>query len=599
MTPGVHVPSRWGAVSLGLFVLGICLYFYHGQVEVLGVEPQSTPSLTHLVSLVFTSILMILLGCFLKGQRRWALVGIVFLGTPFLAGAQRFPDEIIQAVFLAGLVLAMIRGAGMGWVQQPTRLVLTPTVLLTSAVLIMGQPLHLVLLVLVVLWGWKMGVHRAVLFAGLIGMLAGLFLQSILFIHHGRISLVDGIHGFELYYLFHLLLSAQSGILVFFPAAVIPFIGWRYLDGEVRQLTLAGAVLTAVLMVHDVTFHGFGYTWLFGPHALLPTMGLLVPGICAVLGAWKEIGPALKGFLVGALAWGGLLNWVYLQHSPISWLKLIEGIPMNEDISLWQVWLEGVPLPVLRHLLDPAWQLVFTALGITFVAASLYGLLIPFRGYVGTSPLAGMRPPLGKLPRSVPRQVAVVGLLLILLAGSKFLSGPRGWEGHFFANPEKDPRPSHLLLDGVEGRFRGWFDNPSSEPIVMMLRASGPFQLYVNSDIVFEEDETHEPVLYSVELNLSKEPTHSFHLILYPRPGGRQDPVQLFWSWDGRPLMPVGGELFSPRRLEARERFFTAIWRKKELVGVLFLALLLLTGGGARGHLRSQALPGNHSGRSG
>ncbi|MCC5875083.1 MAG: hypothetical protein JJU11_02580 [Candidatus Sumerlaeia bacterium] len=655
---GILIQSRWGALALFLFVVGLGLLFFHGQLEssdevlmaatsvsladrgslrftepiydhyfsgyglgmplvgipphllqrglgFIGVIDENAPALFNLAPVILSGIALVFLGGFLGGQRRWAYLGLVLLACPLLAAAQRFYSEMLLAAALAVLFCLFEKGRHSR--PSPKLIVLMGVgVFLAACLAMLSRIAALPFLLLALVWGWRHGTKWTFLLPALGGILAG-----------GAITMLQNIAlwggPFETGYkgqnfttplgtgAYALLFSTERGALIFFPALLVPLLGWKHLGGPQRRLTVAAVALT----LFSICFHGVFWTWhggwTAGPRFLLPVLILFIPGIARVVSRWRHLVFPLKLFVVVSIAWGIMMNWIYLQHSPMHWWRLTWGFHLIENkflfmpqMSLWQAWMEGVPLPRLTSVLPPAWSLFFTAMGITFVAVSLYPLLVPFRGHTGISGKAALKPVEFRGIRPAPLQVAILGVVFLLLAATKWFSGPRGWEvigAGFYAE-----RPSHLLLDGQQGTFRGWLDYPLATPMRLHLRGAGPYRVTVNGETIFEDGDVGPPRLSRADLNLSPG-LHQIEVQVLPRPQGAPSRIELFWSWggEGRFMTPAGGEYLLPRPLTASEQFFTRIWRRKEILLGAVLALLLLMKGGASAFLQSLPLGRNNS----
>lgn len=658
---GVLIRSRWGATALFLFVLGLGLLFYNGQLEssdevlmaatsvslaergslrftepiydqyftgygvgmpimgipfhllqrglgAIGIFDEDSPALFNLAPVLLSALTVVLLGGFLGGQRRWAYIGLAVLACPLLAGAQRFYSELLLGAALAGLFCCLELGRRPH--QSPRRLLLLGGgVLMAACLAMLSRSAALPFLLLALAWGWRHGTRWKFLLLGLVGILAGgaitLLQNTVLW--GGPFS--TGYTGQDFTTplgtgVYALLFSTERGLLIFFPALLVPLLGWMHLGGPQRRITMAAVGLA----FFSIIFHGVFWTWhggwTVGPRFLLPVLVLFLPGIARVASRWRSLALPLKAFLIGALGWGAMMNWIYLQHSPMHWWRLTWGFHQIENqflfmpqMSLWQAWMEGVPLPRLASALPPAWSLFFTAMGITCVAVSLYPLLVPFRGHTGVSGKAAMKPMEFRGIRPAPLQVAVVGVVFLLLAATKWFAGPRGWEvigaGQFM------DRPSHLLLDGREGTFRGWLDYPLATPVRLHLRGSGPYRVTVNGETIFEDGTIGQTRLAQADVDLSPG-LHQLEVQVLPRPQGAPSRVELFWSWggEGRFMAPAGGEYLLPRPLNPTEQFFTRIWRRKEILLGGLLALLLLLKGGASAFLQSLPVGRNNSAAS-
>lgn len=176
--------------------------------------------------------------------------------------------------------------------------------------------------------------------------------------------------------------------------------------------------------------------------------------------------------------------------------------------------------------------------------------------------------------------------MLALLAVVGMLRGPRGWEVRDFTGMER-AGASHALFTGQARRLEGWLDYPLGAPMQLVLRAEAIYRVRLNGEVVLEQQES-VPAHYA---RAEVDPGPGYHLLeaeFAGRDPDREPSFQLYWTWggEGRYLAPAGGEYLHPRPLEPGERFFTRIWRRKELLvaaGVALLLLLIgLRGGPAR-----------------
>ncbi len=576
--------QRHTGYGVGMPLAGVPAYFAERILRERGVMQAENFSLFPLTNLLLLAATAIVLASMLEGQRRWAAVGIVMVASPLFPAAQTFYSEGLAALAVVGVAAAAWHGA----TDHARRLL--PWLLAGIALAALAGTLSRValapFLALVLVWGWRLGTRRDVLLAGAAGIAAGigvtLLQNTVLFGGPFRTGyegqafttpLPTGLLG--------LLFSPERGILIFFPVMLLPLLCWRHLRGRGRSLTVLALALTVLSLVFHGTFWTWHGGWTAGPRFLLPVLALWVVVVADLLVRHRELewGHRLAGAL--ALLWSALLSYIYLRHSPMDWWNQLWGVHQLENqwlffpqLSLWQAWLDWVPLPDVRAGVPGAWDAGLTGTAIAFVALSAYPLAIPFRGYLGTDPLEAR--PHWRWPE-IPLRPVLAGagiVLLIVMAG--LLRGPRGWEARDFRGAEQDAL-SHAITRGQALRLEGWLDYPLASPLQLVLRADAVYRVAVNHEVVLEEDESRLPHYARVELD----PGPGYHFVevsFSEREPGIPPRMELYWTWggEGRYLAPAGGEYLHQRPLHSWERAITQIWRRKELLLAGGMALLLL-----------------------
>ncbi len=576
--------QRWTGYGVGTPLAGVPAYLLERSLRARGAIVAPDFSLFPLTNLFLLALTGVVLASMLEGQRRWAAVGLVVVVSPLFPAAQTFYSEGLGALALAGVVAAAWHGAA----EQPRRVLLWLVVGVGVAALA-GTLARVALapfLGLVLVWAWRIGTRREVLLGGAAGIAVGIGItlvqNTILFGGPFRTGYEGQAFTTPLGTgLFGLLLSAERGILVFFPAMLIPLFCWRHLRGRGRSLAVLTLALTVLWLVFHATFWTWHGGWTAGPRFLLPVVGLWVVLLADLLLRQRELewGHRLAGG--GALMWSGLLSYIYLRHSPMDWWNQLWNFHGLENqwlffpqLSLWQAWLEWVPLADVRATLPGAWDVTLTGLAIIFVALSTYPLLIPFRGYLGTDSLEDR--PLFRWPRLPLRPALACAALVALVMAGGLLRGPRGWDVRDFRGEQQEPL-SHAISSGQALRLEGWVDYPLGAPMKLSLRADAVYQVAVNHEVVLREEQSRPPHLARVELD----PGPGYHFVevfFSEREPGMVPHLELYWTWggEGRYLTPAGGEYLHPRPLHFHERFFTQVWRRKELLVAGGMALLLL-----------------------
>jgi hypothetical protein len=579
--------QRFTGYGMGTPLVAVPFYLIESGLRARGWVVSSDLSLLPLSSLLLVGLAAVALAGVLRGGARFAAVGAALLGCPLLVAGQSLYSEVLATAGLALVMVAMHRASPGGGMDRRRWVQLAALAGALGAVLARMAMVPLVAMVL--LWGWGMGARRRALMAGGCGLAVGIaltLLQNKLlrggFLTSGYVGqdfttpLLTGLHG--------LLMSPERGLLVFFPAVLVPLLCRHALEPAVWRFCRAAYGLLLFTVVFHALFWTWHGGWTTGPRFVLPAAAMLLPGIATLVMHPRRLSPGRRAVLWGALAWGAVMNWIYLRSSAIGWWNQLWGFHRVESqwlwlpqLSLWQAWWQGVPLPPAAGTARTgAATLALTSAGIAATAAALYPLLQPLRGHTGTDPAA--REELRRL-LTAPRWAALGGVVLLAMAGLMAAKGPRGWTG---VNTTGPTAPRFLLLQGVTGRWEGWLDYPLATPIQLHAKANTPYRVRVNGEPVLEQRELMPQNLAQVEVPLSPG-YHQIEVDVWPagQPGAPAPLFQLYWTWGGggRYLAPAGGEYLHPRPLEWSERMATLAWRRLPAVVAGILALLLLMHG--------------------
>jgi hypothetical protein len=644
----VPVPSRLGAIGLFLLLLGASLLFFRGALEtsdeqlmaltsqaiaerfsltferevygqhftgygvgtpVIGVPVyllekvlrgpsllgEADLSLMPLANGVLFALTGVLLALLLEGERRWLHLGITMLVSPLLAASLTFYSEPLATFGLVGLVVCFWRASDNGDRER------SPTpwhilALVFCALALLARLAMLPLLLLTIVWGVRMRGTRQVLGGALAGIALGTLgtmaqnwsLRGSPFAtgYAGQdftTPVLTGLHG--------LLASPERGLLVFFPLAVMPYLAWHHLGGRARSLLVLCSALTLFWAVMHALFWTWHGGWTTGPRFLLPCIALYTAPIAMTVAAGRRLEWHLRLLLSLAFVWCGLLSLIYCRHSAYLWWNRTWGFHQEENqwlflpqLSLWQAWFDGVPLPDARSAFPRSVEILFSGLAAIALILSAFPLLRPF-----------LPPP--QRPKPVGLWIEVDRSLLVVLGviATTILvysqTGPRG-----FRAPDdpvgETPRLSHLLVSGDKGVYEGWIDNPLATPIKFSLKANALYRIFLNDQLVLEQTESVPQHLQRFEYPVEPGKLYQLKVEVGAK---RDDPrllFEMYWTWGGNGtyLAPVGGEYVVPRPLTPVEAFFTRIWRRKFLIGAGVLALLLLLKGlPARSPLQEQA----------
>lgn len=620
------VAPAFGALGLAAFFIGLALLFFHGQLESsdeitmartameltergslrfsepvfgreyseygIGTSLAAIPAylldrtlasfgwlegyqLLTLTNAVILALLAIALAGFLKGDRRWGAIALPLAASPLLPVSLTLYSELLTSLGLISLALGLWRGDAR-W---------GPSLAFAGALAaLLARLASLPLAAIILFWGWRSGASYRSLSAGGAGIAAAGMVSGFVNLALRGGFFATGYEGQEfttplLAGLYGVIFSPERGVLIFFPALLAPYLFWRHLPGRMRSFSLlAGGLLlfAAVFHARFWTWHG---GWTVGPRFLLPVLPFFVPPIACLLIDFGKLSRWERAILLMALAWSGLLAYIYSQHSVIMWWNQLWGFHQrvsnwlfNPQLSLWFAWFQGVPLPDARGALGEA-RLAFLTLGLASVIASFYPLLIGWRGYLGTDPEA--KDEWKRLSRvNIPAVAyfAAAGLILLFSVVPQ-LSGPRGWE--VLDSPEPMEPPSYLILEGQTGRFAGFVDYPLNGALTLKVKANALYQVRVNTELVMERMEAIPQHLNEAVIDL----TPGLHLIEVEVFAKDDDPrFHLYWNWggEGRYLEAAGGEHMLPRELNSLEAMFTRIWRRKFIALAGLLAFLLL-----------------------
>lgn len=620
------IPSRLAAASLFLFLLGWCLVFFHGRLltsdetlmalttrqmveaqrltfdqEVygqtfskygLGTPIAAIPvflldkvfgpadfSLILLANPIIFGLLGVVLAGFLEDKRRWGAVGLLLLASPLFHGSLAFYSEPLAALGLAMLALGIWRSAAERKARGPMGLAVAGAFLAVLARLATGP-----LCVLVLLWGWRLGAPKRALGAGVAGLVLGAAATAVQNAALRGSPFATGYGGEDfttplVVGLFGLLFSPERGLLVFFPALLVPLLGWKYLRGRAQSLVVLAMMVTIFSLVFHARFWTWHGGWTSGPRFLLPALALWMAPVAEALMQRRSLAAPLRIFLGVALAWSAALSYCYARYAAMDWWNQLWGFHQIENLwlftpqlSLWGAWLQGLPLPEGRrfggHL-----AFAFTAGGLALVISSLYPLFVTWRGYLGTDPEARGEESRWMRPDFAPSTAFTAAALLFLFTVVPQLRGPRGWEVVDADAPMKNQ--DFLLLERGGVRLQGLFDNPLGGPTTFLVKANALYSMKVNFETVLEQREAIPQHLPRVKLPLGP----GMHLIEVDVAAKDQDPrFHLYWTWGGEGtfLQPAGGEYILPRELTGAERFFTRIWRRRWMLAAVLLAFLLL-----------------------
>jgi hypothetical protein len=623
------VSPRLGAAALALFLLGVSLFFFRGALEtsdevqmaltsqslaesgsfawereymglrfsgygagtplagipayllnkiLAGVLPDSIGALAPLTNAVLVALIGVLVSLLMAGERRFGAVAVVLVASPFLPASLTFYSEPLSAAGLLACTVGMTRRplwwlAGVG-----------------AAVAVLARPAMFPFVGLVVLFGWKERASGRALVSALLGAGLGVgvsLLQNQLLRGNPFVSgyrgqdfstpLATGLYG--------LLVSPERGLLVFWPMVVMPLLAWGALPPAMQSLTrLAGASLALSIALHGIfwTWHG---GWTAGPRFLLPAMALAVPPVAWVVAHGNLLSVTRRGLLWLALGWSALMAYIYAAHSPVTWWNVLWGFHREENqwlflpqLSLWQAWLEGVPLKYAAAHFPTSWRVVHLVLVLGLILPASYPLFLPWRGRLGTDPEVG-----GRLQDRVPVREWLLGpnplvfvLLCVWLSSLLALAaGPRGW--NVVRSDSATGRLSHLMLEGQSGVFEGWIDYPLASPLILSAKANAVYRVYVNEQIVLEQTEAIPQHLPRVEVPLSPG-LHAIRVEVLPKDEATAPLFHLYWTWGGggRYLAPVGGDWLLSRPLAPHERAASWLRRRQAILFAGLLALLLL-----------------------
>ncbi len=438
-------------------------------------------------------------------------------------------------------------------------------------------------LAIILFWGWRTGISRKGWISAAVAVVAGFLIigfQNYLtrggFFATGysrqdfTTPLLTGLYG--------LLFSPERGVLIFFPLVILILQALAVLKSEDKSLLW----LATTILIVSLVFHGRFWTWhggwTNGPRFLIPSIALFLPVLTQLMLRFSELSKGKRVFLFVGLFWGGVMSWIYTTSSGFLWWNQLWGFHQLENqwlfmpqLSLWQGWFLGYPLPDSRAIPERQVQVVLTSLGIIGVSLSLFPLLSPFRK---THEEEKTLIP-AKYRRITDRFFigAIVYVFILLLV--HLLAGPRGWEKIDSADTN---RRSHLIINNESGTWEGWIDNPLKSEIKFNIKANANYRIFVNEQLVLSSD----PELRRQHLNGFKLPVDpgliQLKVEVFPVETSVPPLFHLYWSWGGEGLYlsPAGGEYLMPRPPTRPESFFSWIWRRKFIISAGLLALLLL-----------------------
>lgn len=580
--------QRFTGYGVGTPLAGLPAYWVEKLARGQGWLSRESISLFPLTNIVLLGLIGVLAAIPLGGDRRWLWMAGTVAISPLLAAAQTLYSDMLSAAALLAMAVALA-----SLVDRPKA-----AVALAVAAGLMGilsRVSLLPLMALVITWGWVQGSDRRRLMAAGAGIAAGLLATMMQnkalrggWLATGYVGqdfttpLPTGLHG--------MLLSPERGLLIFFPIILIPLLRRRICSEGVRPWTPLAAAVTLFSLIFHAKFWTWHGGWTNGPRFLLPALALWLPPLADALGRQHRMTIPLRFATHLLVAWCGLISYIYLKHSAYEWWNLAWPLHRIESqwlslpqMSLWQAWLEGVPLARARAPLSPVVAMSLLSASLVGLALGLFPLLHPWAMGVGRRRHEGE----GRLLRGAPLPemfakpiFAGAAMVLLLLILTRELAGPRGFDHDVY--PRIDV--THLLIDSAinpSTTFEGVFDFPLRGEVRFHLKSDWSYVLAIDEQEVMAQRGPTGPHL--AQQSVSLEPgLHTISLrLLAPqnRPGNF---LQLFWTWpgEGRYLAPVGGDYVSPRELTASERFFANLWRKKTIIlgGLMALVLLLLAG---------------------
>ncbi|MBI1290934.1 hypothetical protein GC173_06775 [bacterium] len=587
MSLAEHGSFRWEREYQGLYfsgygagtpLVGIPAYLINKLL--LAVLPDEVLSLAPLTNAVLFAVIGLLASLLLTGDRRWWACAVMAIASPLLPASLTFYSEPLAAAGLLAMVVAMVR-PGCWWLAP-----------LGALAAVCARPAMVPFAGLIVVWGWREKATMRALVGGALGAALGVgvaMLQNALL--RGS-PFVSGYQGQEFTTpiatgLYGLMLSPERGLLLFWPLVLLPFLFWGELDGDARRLVrIASACGVFSLALHGLfwTWHG---GWTAGPRFMLPVVALFVAPVAACWLALDRVGPGRRGLFWVAVAWSGLMAYIYSAHSPNAWWNTLWGFHQVENqwlflpqLSLWQAWLQGGPLAAASAALPTAWKAGQLALVAVLCGGFFYPLILPWRGRLGTDPEARHELPLSE-PRIRWREalLAPSPILFVLLCVwfsslLSLLAGPSGWKD--IDAPASDPTMPWLTVEGQPGRFEGWLDYPLDSSITLAAKADALYRVFVDGRLVMEQMEPLPRHLPRVEVPLTK----GLHLIRVEvlAKGPNVAPVfQLYWTWPGGGLYlaPAGGEWILPAPPADFDKAITWLHRREMLLFAAVLALLL------------------------
>jgi len=579
--------------GIGTSLTGAPFYLLEKLLASTFIMEDVEATLIPLANTALLGLIGVLLGSLMSGQRRWGYLALIILASPLFSLSVRFYSEFLSTAGLAGLAAALFHGVEPGGARRE-KLLITGAFLAALAAML-ARVAMLPFLGIVLFWGWRLGARKPVIAAGLTGVVAGVAetllqnwtLRGSLFAtgYEGQTfttPLLTGLYG--------LLAAPERGILIFFPAAAVVLAGWKHLGGRMRAVLALACGLTLFSLV----FHGRFWTWhggwTTGPRFLLPSLAFFIPPVTELFAKRQSVSPGLRLALILALIWSALLSFIYVRYSAFLWWNQLWGFHQIENqwlffpqMSLWQTWFDGVPLPTAQPDFPLSFRMVVLGTSLALVVVSLYPLMLPFRGFLGTDPKLSFLQRLDQIDK-----MFLAGLLILAgFFGIHHLAGPRGWQA---SGLDELPRgeKSHLLVE-EPGIYEGWLDYPLRGTLRLAFKANALYQIYFDERLIAEQLEPMGQHIDRREIEVTPG-YHKIRVRILPRNPETPPLFQMYWTWggEGRYLAPAGGEYVHPQPLSPFERFFTLIWRRKFLLLALALALLLLY----------QSLPARPSGES-
>ncbi|CAN5199708.1 hypothetical protein BH09SUM1_BH09SUM1_24430 [soil metagenome] len=389
--------QEFGAHGMGVSLAGIPALLIEKYLRGRQFLESRDITLFPLTNVILFAILGVILSSMLEDERRWGATGLLLTASPLLAESTGFGDALLSAVGLAGFAAILWKDSHRDE-EVPIGMASLIGAVLFPLIGILSDFWQAPCIVLIAFWGWRIGAHRKLLSAAIIGVAVGAALTG--WQNYAlRANIFSG--GREasafttpvLVGLYGLLFSPERGLLIFFPPIAVLIFGWSWIPPRERPL----ATLATALMIFSILFHGVFWAWSggesAGPRLLLPCIAIAIPSIVSLGLQWRRLPSWLQTSLFAAIAWSIALAFVYAQYSPIEWAKKLFPFHLQENeslflpqLSLWQAWLAGVPLPHAGAELSYRAHLVFLTASLCLVLLPLYALLLPFRGYVGTDP---------------------------------------------------------------------------------------------------------------------------------------------------------------------------------------------------------------------
>ncbi len=582
--------------GVGTPAAGVPMYFVERLLRGTALWNTSGASLLPLTNAILFALVGVMLAAMGTGRERWAFTVVLLAASPLLAASLTFYSEMLATFGLVGCVLAMIRSA-----DAPQEQALTPwwniAAVAFACVAILSRMATLPLVMLVGVWGWRLGARRETL-ASLLGGCAAGIAATLVQNHALRGSpfitgyggqdfttpLLTGLHG--------LLFSPERGILIFFPIIILPLVCWAHLGARSRSLTVLACATTLFWITMHAMFWTWHGGWTIGPRFMLPCLALFVPPLCEVMEQRHRIAQHWRLALALGLTWCYLISFIYCRHSAYWWWNQTWVLHGQENewlflpqLSLWQAWFDGVPLPSARVPLTRSGELVASAL----CAMTVIGGLVPVLGslhladFVGSDqvvPLDETARPRSRVHLHVDRPFTLAILVVIGTVSVYILKGPRGFEA-LNVLPGESRSVSHMLLEDRTGVFEGYIDNRLATPITFFLKSNSNYRIFGDGELLIQQNAAPGYHRNSFEMKVEPGRRHKLRVEVSRAPSQHNSLFQLFWTMGGNGtyLAPVGGDYLLTRELTPAEQFFALLWRRKFIAGAAVLALLLLMKG--------------------